>query len=160
MEITPQEILTLAKEDVIHSVKWSHVEVSRIHDTRLLCGPDFGVFVGIDLIAMEGLAAGADGYISGLPMIVPHLARRLFEMIHDQRDLAGGQSLWNSLLPLVRFEYRALTTDAGQPHWLAVCREAAALRGIPVGVSRLPLQPLSTELREELKKLLGQMGEI
>jgi 4-hydroxy-tetrahydrodipicolinate synthase len=160
VEITPQEILTLAKEDVIHSVKWSHVEVSRIHDTRLLCGPDFGVFVGIDLIAMEGLAAGADGYISGLPMIVPHLARRLFEIIHDQRDLAGGQSLWNSLLPLVRFEYRALTTDAGQPHWLAVCREAAALRGIPVGVSRLPLQPLSTELREELKKLLGQMGEI
>jgi 4-hydroxy-tetrahydrodipicolinate synthase len=49
VEITPQEILTLAQEDVIHSVKWSHVEVSRIHDTRLLCGPDFGVFVGIDL---------------------------------------------------------------------------------------------------------------
>jgi 4-hydroxy-tetrahydrodipicolinate synthase len=160
VEITPQEILTLAKEDVVHSVKWSHVEVSRIHDTRFLCGPNFGVFVGIDLIAMEGLAAGADGYISGLPMIVPRLARRLFEIIHDQRDLTGGQLLWNRLLPLVRFEYRALTTDAGQPHWLAVCREAAALRGIPVGVSRLPLQPLSTELREELQKLLRQLGEI
>ena len=160
VEITPQEILTLAKEDVVHSVKWSHVEVSRIHDTRFLCGPNFGVFVGIDLIAMEGLAAGADGYISGLPMIVPRLARRLFEIIHDQRDLTGGQLLWNRLLPLVRFEYRALTTDAGQPHWLAVCREAAALRGIPVGVSRLPLRPLSTELRGELQKLLQQLGEI
>jgi 4-hydroxy-tetrahydrodipicolinate synthase len=109
---------------------------------------------------MEGLAARADGYISGLPMIVPRLARRLFEMIHDRRDLAEGQSLWASLLPLVRFEYRALMTDDGQPHWLAVCREAAALRGIPVGASRLPLRPLSTELREELKKLLAQLGEI
>jgi 4-hydroxy-tetrahydrodipicolinate synthase len=159
VEITPQEILVLAKEDVIHSVKWSHLEVSRIHDTRLLCGPDFGVFVGIDLIAMEGLAVGGDGYISGLPMMVPRLARRLFETIHDQQDLVGGQSLWNRLLPLVQFEYRALTTDAGQPHWLAVCREAALLRGIPVGVSRLPLRPLSTELREELQKLLHQLDE-
>jgi len=33
VEVTPQEIHMLAKEDVIHSVKWSHVEVSRIHDT-------------------------------------------------------------------------------------------------------------------------------
>ena len=160
VEITPQEILLLAKEDVIHSVKWSHLEVSRIHDTRLLCGPDFGVFVGIDLIAMEGLAVGGDGYISGLPMMVPRLARRLFETIHDQQDLAAGQSLWNRLLPLVQFEYRALATDAGQPHWLAVCREAALLRGIPVGVSRLPLRPLSTELRKELQKLLHQLDEV
>jgi 4-hydroxy-tetrahydrodipicolinate synthase len=160
VEITPQEILVLAKEDVIHSVKWSHLEVSRIHDTRLLCGPDFGVFVGIDLIAMEGLAVGGDGYISGLPMMVPRLARRLFETIHDQQDLVAGQSLWNRLLPLVQFEYRALTTDAGQPHWLAVCREAALLRGIPVGVSRLPLRPLSTELRGELQKLLHQLDEV
>ena len=115
--------------------------------------------MGIDLIAMEGLAVGGDGYISGLPMMTPRLARRLFETIHDQRDLEGGQSLWNRLLPLVQFEYRALTTDAGQPHWLAVCREAAALRGIPVGVSRLPLRPLSTELRGELQKLLRQLDK-
>ena len=160
VEITPQEIHTLASEDVIHSVKWSHVEVSRIHDTRFLCGPNFGVFVGIDLIAMEGLAAGADGYISGLPMIVPRLARKLFEMIYTQKDLSSAQLLWNNLLPLVRFEYRALMSDAGQPHWLAVCREAATLRGIPIGVSRLPLRPLSTELSQALGKILHDLGEI
>jgi 4-hydroxy-tetrahydrodipicolinate synthase len=160
VEVTPQEIQALAEEDVIHSVKWSHVEVSRIHDTRLLCGPEFGVFVGIDIIAMEGLSAGADGYISGLPMMVPRLARKLFEAIHDKGDLAGGQSIWNSLLPLVRFEYRALTTDAGQPHWLAVNREAAVLRGLPMGASRSPLRPLAAELRDELQGLLKQLGEI
>ena len=150
----------LAKEDVIHSVKWSHLEVTRIHDTRLLCGSRFGVFVGVDLIALEGLAAGADGYISGLPMIVPRLARQLFETVHDKKDVAAAQALWYRLLPLVRFEYRALTTDAGQPHWLAVCRAAAALRGIPIGQSRLPLQPLSPELHEELRQLLSELDAL
>jgi len=159
VEITPQELQMLAAEDVVHSVKWSHLEVSRIHDTRLLCGPDFGVFVGIDLIAMEGLAAGADGYIAGLPMIAPRQARQLFEVIHDQRDLDGGQSLWNTLLELIRFEYRALSTDAGEPHWLAVCREAATLRGIPVGMPRLPLRPLSKPLCAELKSILEKLDQ-
>jgi 4-hydroxy-tetrahydrodipicolinate synthase len=159
-EITPEEIQTLAHEDVVHSVIWSHVEVSKIHDTRFLCGPSFGVLVGIDQIAFEGLAAGADGYISGLPMMVPRLARNLFEMIHTQKDLITAQLLWQNLLPLVRFEHRATTSDVGQPHWLAVCREAADLRGIPIGMSKLPLQPLSAELREELGKILHELGEI
>ena len=61
----------LSDEDVVHSVKWSHLEVSRIHDTRLLCGPKFPIFAGIDVIAFEAMAVGADGWISGLPMIVP-----------------------------------------------------------------------------------------
>jgi len=138
VELTPADIKLLSDEDVIHAVKWSHVEVSRIHDTKLLCAPGFAVFVGIDLIGLEGLAAGADGYIGGLTMIVPDLARQLFEMI-SQCDLAGARKLWNRLLPLVQFEYRSIFSPSGDPHWLAVCREAAALCGIAVGSPRAPL---------------------
>ncbi len=157
VELTPQDIKTLADEDVLQSVKWSHVEVSRIHDTKFLCGPDFPVFVGIDLMAFEALSVGACGYIGGLPMMVPALACRLFETLYVRQDVEAARALWYRLLPLVRFEYRALFTDAGEPHWLAVCREVAALRGIPVGPPRLPLQPLALELREELKALLEEI---
>lgn len=160
VEISPQEIALLAREGVINAVKWSHVEISRIHDTRSLCGPGFSVLVGIDLIAFAGLAAGADGYIGGLPMMVPRLARQLFESLYVRKDLAAAQSLWQRLLPLITFEYRALTTDAGQPHWLAVSREVALLRGIPIGSPRLPLRPLPPALREELRGLLRDLGEI
>lgn len=160
VELTPREIQTLAGEGVIQSVKWSHVEVSKIHDTKLLCGPDFAVFVGIDLVGFAGLAAGADGYVGGLPMMVPTLARQLFDTIVSQGDLKKARCLWNKLLPLVQFEYQALFSDDGQPHWLAVCREAAALRGIPVGRPRSPLQPLSPNLREELQRLLHGLGEL
>jgi 4-hydroxy-tetrahydrodipicolinate synthase len=160
VEISPQEIATLAKEDVIHSVKWSHTDVTRIQDTRLLCGPEFSVLVGVDLAAMTGLATGADGYIGGIPMMAPRLAIRLFEKMYQQRTLAAGQALWNRILPLIRFEYEAFTSDSGDPHWLVVCREVALLRGIPVGSPRLPMRPLSPSLRDRLRQILVELGEI
>lgn len=160
IELTPDDLHLLASEGVIQSVKWSHVEVSRIHDTKLTCGQDFSVFVGIDLVGLEGLAAGADGYTGGLAMMTPALTRQLFDAVFTRGDLHAARSLWNRLLPLVQFEYRALWADHGQPHWLTVCRETAVLRGISVGDPRPPLSPLPPNLREELRCLLRNLGEL
>ena len=63
-------------------------------------------------------------------------------------------------LPIIRVEYRAMGTNEGKPHWLAVCRESAALRGIPVGVSRAPLSPVDAEVREELRAMLDGLGQL
>ncbi|MEO8659417.1 MAG: dihydrodipicolinate synthase family protein [Bryobacteraceae bacterium] len=160
VEITPAEVKMLRDEDVIHAVKWSHVEVSRIHDTRLLCGPDFPIFAGIDVIAFEALAVGADGWISGLPMIVPKLAVRLHRLLTCEKNLDAARELWYKLLPIIQLEYRAMGSDAGDPHWLAVCRESAALRGLPTGSSRAPLTPVTPDVSEALKKILTELGEI
>ena len=59
VEITPEEIQMLAAEDVVHAVKWSHMEIARVQDTRLLCGKDFAIFAGIDITAFAALAIGA-----------------------------------------------------------------------------------------------------
>jgi 4-hydroxy-tetrahydrodipicolinate synthase len=147
VEITPGEIQALANEDVVHAVKWSHLEVSRIHDTRLACGPTFPIFAGIHVIAFEALAVGANSWISGVPMIVPALAVKLYRLLSCEKDLEAARELWYRLLPIVQIQYRAMGTDSGHPHWLAVCREAAALRGISVGVSRPPLMPLDQTVR-------------
>lgn len=155
VELTPAEIKLLAEEDVIHSVKWSHAEVARIHETKIACGVDFPVFVGIDLIGFEGLAIGADGYIGGLAMIVPDLLCELFNSVCSNCDWVGARERWNRLWPIVQLEYRALLSGTDQPHWLAVCREAADLQGIAVGPPRLPMRILSPELRRELQGLLS-----
>ncbi len=160
VEITPHEIKMLADEDVVHAVKWSHLEVTRIHDSRLLCGPMFPVFAGIDVIAFEALAVGADGWISGLPMMVPALARKLHRLLTVEKALEPARELWYRLLPLIQLEYRALGTDDGNPHWLAVCREAADLRGIPVGISREPLCRVDESVRRELKSLLEGLNQL
>ncbi|MEW5977359.1 MAG: dihydrodipicolinate synthase family protein [Acidobacteriota bacterium] len=160
IEISPEELSQLHREDVVHGVKWSHLEVSRIHDTRLLCGPEFPIFAGIDVIAFEAMAVGANGWISGIPMMAPALAVRLHQLLVVEKRLDAARDLWYRLLPLIRFEYRAMGTDAGHPHWLATCREVATLRGIPVGVSREPLQPLDSAAREELRSILVSLEQL
>src|SRR6202035_5992843 len=75
-DVTPEEVQQLAEEGVVQSVKWSTAEVSRVRDTKLLCGPAFPVFVGNDLIAFEGLGGGADGCGRCLPMVCPSKAVR------------------------------------------------------------------------------------
>ena len=160
IEITPREIKTLMDEDVIHAVKWSHAEVSRIHDTRHFCGPDFPVFVGNDVMAFEGLAVGADGWISGLPMIVPALAVKLHRLLAHEKNLEGARELWYRLLPIVHIEFGAASSGNWDPHIISVVRESALLRGVPVGRSRPPLTPVEPPVSESLRAVLKDLGQL
>jgi 4-hydroxy-tetrahydrodipicolinate synthase len=160
IDITLEEVQQLAEEGVVQSVKWSTAEVSRIRDTKLLCGPAFTVFVGNDLIAFEGLAVGADGWISCLPMIVPSRAVKLHRLLAVEQNLKAARELFYPLVPLIRLEFRAASSPDNDPHWLAVTRESALLRGIPVGQSRRPLSAISRAHAEQLKELLVALGEI
>ena len=160
IDVTPEEVQQLAEEGVVQSVKWSTNDVGRIRDTKLLCGPSFTVFVGNDLIAFEGLAVGADGWISCLPMIVPSRAVKLHRLLAVEQNLKAARELFYPLVSLIRLEFRAVSLPDNDPHWLAVTRESALLRGIPVGQSRKPLSAISREHAEQLKELLVALGEI
>jgi 4-hydroxy-tetrahydrodipicolinate synthase len=160
IELTSVELQQLSGEDVIHAVNWVHSEITRIHDTKLIAKPNFAVFVGIDPAGFAGLAAGADGYMGGLAMIAPRMVRSLYGAFREKQDLNTARQIWDRLLPLVQFEYRGSFAESGTPHWLAVCREAATLRGIPVGSPRAPLRPLFGDQKAELSRLLTQLGEL
>ena len=160
IDLMPEEVQRLVEEGVIHAVKWSTAEVSRVRETKLLCGASFTVFVGNDLIAFEGLAVGADGWISCLPMIVPKCAVKLFSLLAVEQNLSAARDFFYGLAPLIRLEFRAASTADNDPHWLAVTRESALLRGIPVGQSRKPLSALSREHSEQLKRMLTSLGEL
>jgi 4-hydroxy-tetrahydrodipicolinate synthase len=160
IDFTPEEVQKLADEGVVHAVKWSTAEAGRIRDTKFLCGQKFTVFVGNDLIAFEGLAAGADGWISCLPMIAPASARKLFRLMTLEQDLTAAREFYYRLVPLIRLVFRALGSADNDPHWLAVTRESALLRGIPVGESRKPLSRVGCECSDQLRRLLMALGEL
>jgi len=160
IDLTPEEIQRLAEEGVVQAVKWSTSEVARIRDTKFLCGPSFIVFVGNDLIAFEGLAAGADGWISCLPMIAPKCAVHLFRLLAVEQNLKAAREFFYRLVPLIRLEFHAASTANNDPHWLAVTRESALLRGLPVGESRKPLSRVTEKHSEQLKEILVALGEM
>src|SRR5215831_2001415 len=160
IDLLPEEVQQLADEGIIQAVKWSTAEVSRVRDTKLLCGPSFTVFVGNDLIAFEGLAVGAHGWISCLPMIAPKCAVKLFRLLVEEQNLSAAREFFNSLVPLIRLEFRAASSPNNDPHWLAVTRESALLRGLPVGCSRKPLSRVSRVHSEQLKQILLGLGEL
>ena len=91
-------------------------------------------------------------------MMVPELAVRLYQLLSDKKDLVAAQQLWSRLQPLVAIEYRALQKADNDPHWLAVCREVADLRGLQVGAPRLPLSRVLPEVREELRAVLVELA--
>jgi len=103
---------------------------------------------------------GADGWISCLPMIVPSRAVKLHRLLAVEQNLKAARELFYPLVPLIRLEFRAVSSPDNDPHWLAVTRESALLRGIPVGQSRKPLSAISREHAEQLKELLVALGEI
>ncbi len=100
------------------------------------------------------------GWISGVPMMVPRLAVKLHRLLAHEAKLEAARDLWYRLLPLVRLEFGALAGGDWNPHIISVVREAALLRGIPVGLSRLPLSPVDPPVREELRKILSGLGEL
>lgn len=160
IDVSPESIKQLYDDGVLSGVKWSHIDIDKVQQTRFLCGPGFANFAGVDMLVFSALAIGAHGMICDLPMLVPRLARCLFDQIAEEQNLEAARDLWMRLQRLIRFEYRALYTTEAEPHWLAACRSAAQLRGIPVGASRPPLKGLRAEHHDELRAILTELGEL
>jgi dihydrodipicolinate synthase/N-acetylneuraminate lyase len=91
---------------------------------------------------------------------VPGRAVRLYRLLAVEQDLKAARELFYPLVPLIRLEFRASSSPDNDPHWLAVSREAALLRRIPVGPSRRPMSAISPGHAQELKELLTGLGEI
>jgi dihydrodipicolinate synthase/N-acetylneuraminate lyase len=103
-DFTPEQIQELATEfHNLQAVKESSTDVRRVTAIRALVGDRLAIFVGVDDAIVEGIAAGAVGWIAGLVNALPRESVDLFEWAHvgkaqDAFDLYG----W--FLPLLRMD--------------------------------------------------------
>jgi 4-hydroxy-tetrahydrodipicolinate synthase len=156
LELTSWEVAQLAEEGVIAGVKVAHGDAGRVHDLKYLCGDKLAVMYGHDVNALEGLLAGADGWISGLPNLIPGLARQLYEHAVVEKNLQKAQDLWMKLLPLFHFD--VVIKHNEEPHWLPGIKDGLNLLGQRVGKPRRPLTPLQPEEYERLRTILANLG--
>ena len=103
-DFLPEQIRELAAEhENFEAVKESSTDVRRITWIRELLGDRLAIFVGVDDVIVEGIAAGAVGWIAGLVNALPKESVDLFNYaMNGEREKAI--ELYNWFLPLLRMD--------------------------------------------------------
>jgi 1-pyrroline-4-hydroxy-2-carboxylate deaminase len=103
-DFLPEQIAELAAEHAnLHAVKESSGDVRRITALRAVCGRRLDLLVGMDDAIVEGVYAGAVGWIAGLVNAFPEESVALFD--HAARgDKARAMALYAWFLPLLKLD--------------------------------------------------------
>ena len=102
-DFLPEQIRELTQHENLHAVKESSGDVRRITEIKQTLGDRLTVLVGLDDLVVEGVAAGAEGWIAGLVNALPAQTMRLFELATaGRRD--DARKLYDWFLPLLRLD--------------------------------------------------------
>jgi dihydrodipicolinate synthase/N-acetylneuraminate lyase len=115
----------------------------------LLHATDLEVLVGGDDWALEGFAAGATGWVSGVADVAPAQCVALYEHCRAG-DLDAAREVYRRLLPLGRFDMT--------PKLVQYFKAAMDEVGLAGGPTRAPRLPLSDDERAALREALAVLG--
>jgi 4-hydroxy-tetrahydrodipicolinate synthase len=116
---------------------------------RLTRGKDFHVLLGRDTLIYAGLCYGATGSIAACANVAPRLVADIYDK-YVAGDLKGALEAQFTLAPL-----RIAFALGSFP---AVIKESLELLGIDAGACMEPVGPMSPEEKQQLTKILKEMG--
>jgi 1-pyrroline-4-hydroxy-2-carboxylate deaminase len=103
-DVLPEDVALLAaRHPNLAAVKESSADVRRVTAIRAALGDRVATFVGVDDLIVEGIAAGAVGWIAGLVNALPRESVRLFELAAGGRG-DEARALYEWFLPLLRMD--------------------------------------------------------
>ena len=103
-DFLPEQIEEFADEiSNLHAVKESSTDVRRITAIRALTADRLRIFVGVDDVIVEGVGAGAVGWIAGLVNAFPKQSVDLFNYAMNG-DTERARELYEWFLPLLRLD--------------------------------------------------------
>lgn len=103
-DFLPEQIIELTQQHPnLHAVKESSTDVRRVTAIRALAGDRLSIFVGVDDAIMEGIAAGAIGWIAGLVNALPAESVALLDAAMQGRSREAFE-LYKWFLPLLRMD--------------------------------------------------------
>lgn len=143
-DFLPEQIAELADEfPNLHAVKESSTDVRRITAIRALISDKLAIFVGVDDVIVEGVQAGATGWIAGLVSAFPRESVDLFNYaMNGESEKAFKIYRW--FLPLLR-----LDTVPKFVQLIKLVQEKVGWGNVRVRPPRLEL--IGLELEETLK---------
>ena len=103
-DFTPEQIQELAADyGNLAAVKESSTDVRRVTAIRALVGDRLSVFVGVDDAIVEGIRAGAVGWVAGLVNALPRESVELFRLASAGKTQETFE-LYRWFLPLLRMD--------------------------------------------------------
>ena len=104
VDFLPEQIEELAQEfPNFAAVKESSTDVRRVTAIRALLGERLSILVGVDDAIVEGIAAGAVGWVAGLVNALPRESVDLFNLARAGKT-SEALELYRWFLPLLRMD--------------------------------------------------------
>jgi len=148
IDLTPEVIAQIAAAvPGVVAVKECSGDARRI--AALLGRTDLEILVGGDDWALEGLAAGATGWVAGVANIAPAECVQLMDLV-EQGRLPEAREVYQRLLPLGRLDMT--------PWLVQYFKGAMDAVGLTGGPCRPPRQPLAAEQQAILAEAVDALG--
>jgi len=113
--------------------------------------PDFNFIIGTEAIYLSAAQVGAVAVISGLANVFPEVMQELYETI-EKKDFEKATKLQMRVLQIRQVIKMGPTVP--------ICHSILKMRGVDVGVPKLPSLPVSADLEKKVREELSKLGLI
>ena len=147
--VSPELLLRLSEIPQVVAVKQSGGDIHKLADLLRANRGRLQVLSAVDDLLYPSFMLGADGAVAAILTVLPELCVRLWDACQDGEH-QETRALHERILPV----WRAMN----HPDMPARIKAAIELQGRKVGPARHPMLPVTSEVRAELERALGQAG--
>jgi len=151
VDMSPALLKRLLEIPNVTMIKESTGDVQRMHYLKKELGEDVAFYNGANPLALAAFAAGAKGWCTAAPNLIPELNLELYEAV-ESNDLATAQKVFLQQVNLLKF-----IVAKGLPRAI---KAGLNILGEDGGYIRRPLQPLTRSEVEQLEKILLETREL
>lgn len=145
IDMSPKLLKRILEIPNVTMIKESTGDIQRMHYLKKELGESVAFYNGSNPLALSAFAAGATGWCTAAPNLIPELNVALYDAI-QKNDLQEAQKLFYKQIDLLKF-----IVEKGLPRAI---KSGLQLQGIEGGHLRNPLKPLTDQEIEELNSIL------
>jgi 4-hydroxy-tetrahydrodipicolinate synthase len=149
LDMTPEFLAELLKIPNVTMIKESTGDVNRLHRLVQAAGEDVAFYNGSNPLALDAFIAGARGWCTAAPNLIPQLNLDLYDAV-QRSDLKAALAVFRKQLPLLQF-----IVAGGLPRTVAA---GLKIMGIDGGYQRAPLADITDADKERLAGILRALA--
>jgi 4-hydroxy-tetrahydrodipicolinate synthase len=150
VDMSPALLKRLLEIPNVTMIKESSGDVQRMHYLKRELGDDVAFFNGSNPLALAAFSAGATGWCTAAPNLIPELNIDLYNAI-QKNDLKEAQKVFYKQLNLLKF-----IVNKGLPRTI---KAGLKIKGIDGGFLRSPLKPLTEDEIAELELIFKELEQ-